>query len=241
MHSTNFYNQAASWHDTRRMSLVAVQIHHMYLHIMFLVVFWTSKPSTVPKKLNQNKTYKTRQSVSGPEQQLSKIINPRNAEARAKDIILKQRMRPFVEKNTSKILKGVQANKLSWHTFTSKNQHHQAPILSSPLSPVITRFIIFYNSPSGSWLILDFVGPPWVEVAWLGLIFDQVHSLRVKAGFVFFLFLCLGGAKTIEDYRRLFTGITLVVDVWMCREGPLTCWVFICSTAILSSLLQPQL
>lgn len=44
---------------------------------------------------------------------------------------------------------------------------------------------------------------------------------------LFFLFLCLGGAKTIEDYRRLFTGITLVVDVWMCREGPLTCWVLL--------------
>jgi len=37
-------------------------------------------------------------------------------------------------------------------------------------------------------------------VAWLGLIFDQVHSLRVKAGFVIFLVSLFGGS---EDYRRL--------------------------------------
>ena len=37
-------------------------------------------------------------------------------------------------------------------------------------------------------------------MAWLGLIFDQVHSLRVKAGFVFFLVSLFGGS---EDYRRL--------------------------------------
>ena len=42
-------------------------------------------------------------------------------------------------------------------------------------------------------------------MAWLGLDFDQV-----------FVFFCLAGAKSTEDtedYYRLFTGITLVVDL----------------------------